>query len=278
MTPTMDSIYAYLWDTVQGEPFTLLDESLNPRPPRMLYDLVKTTGITQDSIIVDVGCGQGHHALDLARQYGCYIIGIDSVLANLQTAQRLAKMDQRYHPNDPQRVTFQLAAIEALPLPDDYIDLIWCRDMLVHVEQSEQGVSECSRVLKPNGTMLILHTFVTDLMEPKELAAICRPIGVHPANLVPQYVENIFQRAGLSIQSREDIGAEFIEHMDERDGRYSKELLRVARMVRARDQLVAELGETQYELALAVYRWSIYLLLGKLSMTIYILRKSEQSV
>lgn len=274
MTPTMDSIYAYLWDTAQGEPFTLLDQSLNPRPPRMLYDLFKSAGIPADSLMLDVGCGQGHHDFDLARQYGCCVIGIDPVLANLRTAQRLAKMDQRYHPSVPQPVTFQLAAIEALPLPDVSVDLIWCRDMLVHVELLEQGIRECSRVLKPNGTMMVLTTFATDLMEPKELAAICQPIGVQAANLAPDHMEMIFQDAGLNLESKEIVGAEFIEHMDERDGRYRKELLRIARMVREHDHFLAALGETQYTLALAVYRWSVYLLLGKLSMTIYILRKT----
>ena len=53
----------------------------------------------------------------------------------------------------------------------------------------------------------------------------------------------------------------------------SKELLRIARMVRSREQFVAQLGEAQYEVALALYRWGIYLLLGKLSMTIYTLQK-----
>jgi len=275
MTPTMDSIYAYLWDTAQGKPFTSLDQSLSPRPPRMLYDLVGAAGITAESLVLDVGCGQGHHAFDLVRQYGCQVIGIDPVLSNLQTARRLAKFEQLYNPSTPLKAAFQLAAVEALPLPNCSVDLIWCRDMLVHVTQLEQGIRECSRVLKSGGTMLILHTFATPLMEPKELTAICEPIGVQAANLAPEYVENIFQRAGLNVQSKEEIGAEFIEHMDERDGRYSKELLRVSRMVRARDQLVAELGETQYALALAVYRWSIYLLLGKLSMIIYILRKPD---
>ncbi|MEO8607769.1 MAG: methyltransferase domain-containing protein [Chloroflexota bacterium] len=274
MTATMDSIYAYLWDTAQGQPFTLLDHSLNPRPPRMLYDLVKTAGITTDSLLLDVGCGQGHHTFDLARQHGCRVLGIDPVLLNLQTAQRLTILDQRYRPADPQRVTFQLAAVEALPLPDDSIDLIWCRDMLVHVANLEQGIRECRRVLKPDGTILVLHTFATDLMEPKELAAICEPIGVQVANLAPDYMETIFKSVGLNVEIKEDIGAEFIEHIDERDGRYSKELLRVGRMVRAEDYFRAELGDAHYELALAVYRWSIYLLLGKLSMTIYLLRKT----
>jgi ubiquinone/menaquinone biosynthesis C-methylase UbiE len=270
----MDTVYASLWDTAQGEPFTRLDHSLNPRPPRMLYDLVKAAGVTTDSTLLDIGCGQGQHALDLSRQYGCPIIGIDPVLSNLQTAQRLAKLEQRYYPATPLKVSFQLAAIEALPLPNHFVDLIWCRDVLVHIAHLEDNIRECCRVLKPDGTMLVLHTFATDLMETKELATICQPIGVHPANLVPQYVEYSFQRAGLSIQSKEDIGAEFIEHMDERDGRYSKELLRIARMVREADYFRAELGESQYEIALAAYRWSVYLLLGKLRMTIYMLRKT----
>lgn len=272
--PLMDSVYEVLWKTTAGEDFTRLDQSLNPRPPRILYDWVTAAGIGSGQFVLDVGCGQGNHAFDLSRQFGCQVIGLDPVLSNLKAAQHLGKFEELYNQAAFQRVTFQQATMEAIPLAAGSVDLIWCRDMLVHVAEMETAVQECSRVLKPAGTMIVFTTFATDLMEANELAYVCAPIGVYPANLSPDYLENTFEQAGLPIQSREIIGGEFIEHMDERDSRYSKELLRIARMVRSREQFVAELGESQYEIALALYRWGIYLLLGKLSMSIFTLRKS----
>jgi ubiquinone/menaquinone biosynthesis C-methylase UbiE len=270
----MDSVYEILWQTTSGEPFSRLDQSLNPRPPRVLYDWVTAAGIGSGHLILDVGCGKGNQAYDLSRQFGCRVIGLDPVWSNLKAAQQLGKFEKLFDKAAFQRVTFQRASMDTIPLAAGSVNLIWCRDMLVHVAELETAIRECGRVLKPGGTMIVFTTFATDLMEAKELAYVCAPIAVQPTNLSPQYVESAFQKAGLTIQDTQIIGGELIEHMDERDGRHGKELLRIARMVRSREQFVAELGQAQYEVALALYRWGIYLLLGKLSMSIYTLRKS----
>ncbi len=273
VTTLMDSVYEILWQTTSGEAFTQLDQSLNPRPPRVLYDWVTAAGIGSDHLILDVGCGKGNHAYDLSRQFGSRVIGLDPVWSNLKATQQLGKFERLFDNAAFQRVTFEQASMDAIPLADASVDLIWCRDMLVHVVELESAMRECSRVLKPGGTMIVFTTFATDLMEGNELAYVTAPIAVQTANLSPHFVELTFQKAGLTIQSNEVIGGELIEHMDERDGRHGKELLRIARMLRSREKFVAELGETRYEIALSLYRWGIYLLLGKLSMSIYTLRK-----
>jgi hypothetical protein len=51
--------------------------------------------------------------------------------------------------------------------------------------------------------------------------------------------------------------------------------MRLARMSREKEKFIAELGELQYATPLALYRWSMYLLLGKLSSTIYVLKKEN---
>ena len=65
------------------------------------------------------------------------------------------------------------------------------------------------------------------------------------------------------------------EVMEETEGRGSKFLLRVARLRRAREKFLAELGQVRYEAALAVYQWAIYLALGKLSASLYVLQKTQ---
>jgi ubiquinone/menaquinone biosynthesis C-methylase UbiE len=273
MTSHMESVYDILWQTTSGQPFEQLDYSLNPRPPRMVYDWVRAAGIAEGDIIVDVGCGKGNHAYDLSRQFGCRVVGLDPVWSNLKAAQHLGKFERMIDSAACQRVSFQEASMEAIPLPSGSIDLVWCHDMLVHVVELQTAMDESSRVLKPGGTMIVFTTFATDLMEANELEYVCAPIAVQTANLSPKYVEAAFQNAGLTTQDTQVIGSELIEYMDERDSRHSKELLRIARMVRSREQFVAQLGEAHYEVALALYRWGIYLLLGKLSMTIYTLQK-----
>ncbi len=75
----------------------------------------------------------------------------------------------------------------------------------------------------------------------------------------------------------EELGSELIEFYEERDGRASRELMRIARMRRLRQQLTAEWGSLRYDTAQALYYWVVYLLLGKLSSGFYVLEKQIPS-
>ena len=82
-----------------------------------------------------------------------------------------------------------------------------------------------------------------------------------PLNSAVMHLE-VVKRAGvddpLAKQSLETIG---------------QELVRLARMLRKREYYQELLGARRYEVALANYHWAIYILLGKLSPTLYVLRK-----
>ena len=88
-----------------------------------------------------------------------------------------------------------------------------------------------------------------------------------------QAVEAAFQAAGLQMRSKEPLGSELMEWVEEREGRASRELMRLARMLRKTEYYQELLGSGRYEVALANYHWATYILLGKLSPTLYVLRK-----
>src|SRR2546421_164222 len=107
-----------------------LDESLQPRGPELLYDLVRDLGLAPGSLAVDIGCGEGWHSLELAERFQLTVIGIDPVPRHIELAsQQLAARDTEA----AHRVQFELGAVEALPLADETVDLVWCRDVLGHV-------------------------------------------------------------------------------------------------------------------------------------------------
>jgi len=64
-----------------------------------------------------------------------------------------------------------------------------------------------------------------------------------------------------------------MQYYEERDGRCSRELMRLARMIQAREKFLAEMGEANYAIRSALYHWVVYQLIGKLSSTIYTLQK-----
>ena len=47
-----------------------LDQSLAPRGPDQLYDIVAGFGLAAGAVALDVGCGEGGHTVELKRRFG----------------------------------------------------------------------------------------------------------------------------------------------------------------------------------------------------------------
>jgi len=109
----------------------------------------------------------------------------------------------------------------------------------------------------------------------KEAIRLYESLGIVPANMYSAYFEDAFKAAGLQVRSSDPIGSEWLEYSEEQQARSSKELLHIARMRRLKGRIVAEFGQEAYDVILAVDLWHLYLLIGKLSSTIYTLRKSS---
>jgi 2-polyprenyl-3-methyl-5-hydroxy-6-metoxy-1,4-benzoquinol methylase len=267
----LKTVYEHLWLAHRGEAYEKLDQSLHPRPPEMLYGLVEKLNLAPGSTALDVGCGKGNHTCELAGQFDFQVRGIDPVEGNLEIARAAAAERDLTG-----RVAFTMGSMESIPFEDESFDLVWSRDMLVHVRDLRGGFQECVRVLKPEGHMLIFTTYATERMESKEAERIYNALGLVAENLSPSYVENCFKGAGMKILSREVIGSELMQYYEERDGRCTRELMRLARMMTARERFAAELGEVNYEVTSALYHWVIYQLIGKLSSAIYMLRRTAR--
>src|SRR5436190_19205218 len=73
----------------EGDAFeAALDESLHPRGPDMLFDVAAELGIGPGSVVLDVGCRDGRHSVELVRRSGCRVIGVELVRANLDRRDR----------------------------------------------------------------------------------------------------------------------------------------------------------------------------------------------
>lgn len=226
--PDLNEIYSFLW-TVHGDDFAILDRSLDPRSWEYVFQLAASAGVRQDSFVADVGCGRGTHCFELASRFGCLAIGVDVVFASLRAATQEYASD---------RVQFIQGSIEQLPIQDESVDFVWCRDMLVHVPDRTRALRECARILRPFGRMLLYTTLETELMEPREAERLYRPLAIH--RLRRDSLERSFAGAGLAVAQVEEIGGELIEFYQEHDGRASRELMRIGRMRRLREQLVSQ--------------------------------------
>ena len=113
-----------------------------------------------------------------------------------------------------------------------------------------------------------------DLMEPSEFERLCGPLGVCADNLSRDYFEAAFRDSGFQVAEYERIDGEWREWREEEgDSKTSRQLLRISRMLRNRDNLLTRVSRKDYEIELADCYWGVYHMIGKMSGVIYILQK-----
>jgi 2-polyprenyl-6-hydroxyphenyl methylase / 3-demethylubiquinone-9 3-methyltransferase len=96
--------------------------------------------------VLDVGCGGGLMAEEIAR-LGCRVSGIDMSEPSLETAQAHAA-------EQGLKIDYRRARAENLPFDEDTFDIVYCCDVLEHVESVEHAVAEAARVLRRRGVYL----------------------------------------------------------------------------------------------------------------------------
>ena len=257
------------WDVEWDEAMALTDRSLNPRPKRSMLDTLSTLGVGNKTVVLDIGGRDATDGLAMAGRFGCRVIVVDPVQENLDDGQR-AIAD---HPHGA-FVEIHRGTINEIPLGDDTVDVVFSRDMMTHVEDLDGALVECRRVLVPAGSMLIHQVFGTPLLEPAEKARICADLATVPERLSVEIFEESVRRSGFTIQEIDSIGSEWLESLLEReDG--EKRLLRAARMRRAKDEIVANVGVTPFRVMEANNLWTIYRMIGKLEERLYTLTLDE---
>ena len=166
-----------------------LDESLSPRGlNQLMFDLVAQAGLPPGSTVLDVGAREGYHCFELSRRFGFTVRGVEPVRRHLDNAARDLATFAVKEPEAAARVRIDEGVAEKLTDPSGSVDLIWCRDVLVHVEDLETVFAEFRRVLKPGGRAVIYQMTATDWLSPAEAAFMWPPAGIHAASLRPAAV------------------------------------------------------------------------------------------
>jgi ubiquinone/menaquinone biosynthesis C-methylase UbiE len=249
----------------------VLDASLDPRGPDLLFERAGELGVATGTRLLDVGCRDGRQLVELRARFGCRGVGIDPLAANLARAPALAREIGAGPP-----IALVQGRAEALPFPDASFDFVWVRDVLVHVAPLTEAFAECRRVLRPGAPALVFQQFATPWLDPAEAERLWAPLAVVGSNTDRSRFEQAITEAGLRVDDRDELRSEWREHLEEHDrGRTSRQLLHAARLLRAPDRYRAALGNADYAIELADSLWGVYQMIGKLSPAIYVLRAAR---
>lgn len=100
--------------------------------------------------VLDVGCGVGSIALDLAPKIAPgRIVGVDADEEQLEVARRAAA--ERGLDN----ATFGTASVHALPFEDASFDVVYANAVLMYVREQVRALAEMRRVLRPDGVAAV---------------------------------------------------------------------------------------------------------------------------
>src|SRR5665811_291686 len=116
--------------------------------------------ISTTDTVLDVGCANGYSALaQLEMRQPKSLVGIDFAESMIASANRTkAKLDAEA----ARKASFSVGDVRKLDLPDNSFDVVYTTRVIINLPnwaEQIQGIRECLRVAKPDGTVILSEAF-----------------------------------------------------------------------------------------------------------------------
>jgi SAM-dependent methyltransferase len=145
----------------------LLGDSFHPGGSELTSRLIRQLDVGIGSTVADVASGLGASALQLARELGCNVVGIELSPTNVAAA-----TDAAAAADLSGQVQFVVGDAEALPLEDASIDGALCECALCAFPDKQTSVAELARVLRPDARLLLADMVAEPERLPDELHSL----------------------------------------------------------------------------------------------------------
>jgi SAM-dependent methyltransferase len=192
----------------------LLGDSFHPGSAELTSRLVGALRVGAGDTVVDVASGAGTSAIQLARETGCDVLGVDLSAKSVAIAAHAAEVA-----GFGDRVRFVQGDAEALPVADASVDGVLCECSFCLFPDKRTAAGELARVLRP-GARLALSDMTADRDRlPAELEGAAAWVACVGAATPLDELTAELERAGLAVEATErhdDALADLIERIGAR--------------------------------------------------------------
>jgi ubiquinone/menaquinone biosynthesis C-methylase UbiE len=126
---------------------------MNPyKFPWIMARIEREAALLRGRHLLEIGCGMGYDSLEFLKR-GVRVTAIDLT----ENAVRIAKRHFEVEGVRPESV--QVGNAHALAFPDEMFDAVWANGVLHASGDTQRGIDEVRRVLKPGGRAIISHFY-----------------------------------------------------------------------------------------------------------------------
>ncbi|KAF2470516.1 S-adenosyl-L-methionine-dependent methyltransferase [Lindgomyces ingoldianus] len=199
-------IYLEAW----GESFHFCRFPRGPEPKataisRHEHYIAHMMGLQPGMRVLDVGCGVGGPAKEIASYANCSIVGLNNNAYQVKKAQELAKKEGM-----DKSVEFVKGDFMTIPFPSNSFDAVYVIEATVHAPSLEDVYSEIFRVLKPGGTFGVFEWVMTDKFDSSNRKHMAIRLGIERGNGIPTIqtknaAREAMRTAGFELTVAEDL-------------------------------------------------------------------------
>ena len=182
------------------------DEPLPDATRNLTARMIEACGIEPGISVLDVGCGTGAQACELASQYGARVTGITTSEVGVEASRARARSLGL-----AETATFELRDAVDNGFESASFDRVWVLESSHLMPARDRLIAECARVLKPNGRLALCDVMLQRPLPFEEVRRLRVPLALlrevfGDARMEPlDRYEELAAAQGLVVESKTDL-------------------------------------------------------------------------